>query len=653
MKKIFQYTLVTLLAVAGSGCADYLDVVPDKTQEISLLFDRRESAYRALATCYTYMPQYDLTYGLLGSSDEMIMTYDRVTHGKEVMMGKLTADYPVMSYWSGSSDGWGALVNTTAYNAGIYNTSPLWDAIRVCNTLLDNINHVPDMSQTEISRWIAEVKALKAYYHFLLFAQYGPIPLIKSSVPIDVTDAELYVTRRPVDEVVEYIVQLLDEAINGGLPTRVVSAAELGRIDGVIAASLKAKVLLYGASPLFNNNPMYSSLANSDGTKLFPVGDEAIENEKWVKAADALKAAIDLAEGNGVSLYTYDASVKPAYDASNFDNHPDRVPYMYNYQYMMVDRWNKEVIWGESRLNTDWHEIQRSINYKDRNESSTGDAWQWFNPTMNSTEFFYTKDGLPMDEDPNFDYANRYSVVTIPTGYEDVAQEGEQTAKMHLGREPRFYASIGFDRSRVRGYGRLYDLNIRFGEGNGRASTSDVDNSCTGYFLRKLIHPETRGDGTIVRYPWPIIRLGELYLSYAEALNEAYGTSRQAEILEYVNKIRTRSGVPTVEVAWSKAKNHPNYYQTQEGMRSIIHQERAIELAFEGYRNDDVRRWIQGNEFNERIFGWDVNASSASGFYTPVEMVQLLHVFSTRNYLWPIPSDELVNNMNLVQNPGY
>jgi hypothetical protein len=627
--------------------------VPDKTQEISLLFDRRESAYRALATCYTYMPQYDLTYGLLGSSDEMIMTYDRVTHGKQVMMGMLTADYPVMSYWSGSSDGWGALVNTTAYNAGVYDTSPLWDAIRVCNTFMENIAHVPDMTDTERSRWIAEVKALKAYYHFLLFAQYGPIPLIRNSVSIDVTDAALYVPREPVDVVVDYIVQLFDEAIDGGLPARVVSAAELGRVDGTAAAALKAKTLLYAASPLFNNNPMYGSMQNADGTKLFPMVDEAGATQKWVRAADALKAAIDMAQANGVSLYRYDASVIPDYDTNNFVNHPDRLPYMYNYQYMMVDRWNSEVIWGESRLNTDWHEVQRSINYKDRNESSTGDAWQWFNPTMNSTEFFYTKNGLPMDEDPTFDYEGRYTTTTIPVGYEDVAQEGELTAKMHLDREPRFYASIGFDRSRVRGYGRLYDLKIRFGESNGRASTADVDNSLSGYFLRKLMHPDTRGDGTIVRYPWPIVRLGELYLSYAEALNEAYGTARQDEVLRYVNDVRERSGVPTVQTAWANASVHPNWYQSQEGMREIIHQERTIELAFEGYRNDDVRRWLKGSEFNEQIFGWNVNASDPAGFYTPTEMVQLLHVFSSRNYLWPIPSNELVNNMNLIQNPGY
>ena len=67
MKKLIKYTFISLLAIMSSGCADYLDVVPDKTQEISLLFDRKESAYRALATCYHYIPVYDNTYGMIGA----------------------------------------------------------------------------------------------------------------------------------------------------------------------------------------------------------------------------------------------------------------------------------------------------------------------------------------------------------------------------------------------------------------------------------------------------------------------------------------------------------------------------------------------------------------------------------------------------------
>ena len=649
MKKLIKYTFISLLAIMSSGCADYLDVVPDKTQEISLLFDRKESAYRALATCYHYIPVYDNTYGMIGASDEMIMNLDRVTPGKQVVLGQLNADYPVLGYWNDAVDNWKALSPAD---------KSFFVPIRICNEFLENIQRVPDMTQSEISRWSAEVKFLKAYYHFMLFSQYGPIPLIKENIPIDAEGEAAMPKRQPVDDVVNYIVSLLDESIEA-LPTKVTSATELGRIDQVIAKGLKAKVLLYAASPLFNNNPMYAGFTDKDGVKLFPSGDTQAEHQKWVNAATALKEAIDAAEGTGSKLYKYTDSY-PEYDTEYIKSDPDRLPYMYNYQYMMVDKWNEELIWGLSRISNkgaygsqDWHYIQRSVNFKHKDESSTGDAWQWFSPSMNAAEFFYTKNGLPMDEDPDFDYDNRYELTTITDTDADVAIPGEQTVKIHMNREPRFYASIGFDRSRVRGYGQIYDLKFRFKESNGRPKENDIDFSL-GYFLRKVVHPDSKGtNSSYVLYAWPIIRLGELYLSYAEALNEAYGTEKQSDILFYLNEIRRRSGVPDIEEAWAKAKKHPDYYKTQEGMREIIHQERTIELSFEGYRNDDVRRWLKGDIFNSVIRTWNANSSTAEGFYQIQELKNMLHVFTQRNYLWPIATKELVNNTNLVQNPGY
>lgn len=641
MNKYIKLVSTVLLSLAAAGCADYLDVVPDKTQDVSLLYSRKETAYRALATCYHYMPVYENTYGMIGASDELIMDLDRVTPGKQVVLGQLTPDYPVLGYWNDNVDGWDALAS---------GGSSMFKPLRICNEFLQHIATVPDMTQTEITRWSAEVKFLKAYYHYLLFSQYGPIPLIKENANIDATGEELMPRRQTVDDVVEYIITLLDEA-TPGLPARVTNTSELGRIDQVIAKSFKAKVLMLAASPLFNNNPIYAAFADKEGTRLFPTGDADAEKQKWIRAATALDEAIKAAEAAGLTLYEYTKNV-PDFDKDNYANDP-RVKYMYNYQYAMVDKWNSELIWGASRVYTDWHEIQRSVNFKHRNESSTGDAWQWLSVTMNAVDMFYTAAGLPMEEDPDFDYESRHNLVTIPDEYSAVAVPGEQTVSMHLGREPRFYASIGFDRSRVRGYGELYDMNLRFQERNGRQTEGDTDNSISGYFLRKVMHPDTKGDGTITRYPWPIIRLSDLYLSYAEALNEAYGTERQSDILSLLNKIRTRSGVPTVEAAWAKAKLRPNLYATKEGMREIIQRERSIELAFEGQRNEDVRRWMQGSYFNSKIRIWNMYGKSASEFYTETELTNMRHVFTQRNYLWPIPTNEMVNNTNLVQNPGY
>lgn len=646
MKKIVRYTLFGVLAFLGSGCSDYLDVVPDNTQDIRALFNRKETAFNALATCYHYIPEYDNTYSFLGMSDEMIMGVERVTHGKEAVLGKVSADRPVMSFWYGDMEG-GEHAPCEA---------SLFIPLRICNTFLNNIGRVPDMTQSEISRWSAEVKFLKAYYHFLLFSQYGAIPLIKEETPLDTSDESNQVERVPVDQVVDYIVALLDEACDA-LPMRIINTAELGRIDQTICKSFKAKVLLYAASPLFNNNPLYYQLENHDGTKLFPQDNAQLEHQKWERALAAYEDALALCRTANIRLYRFpEGDYTKTIDARNFRNDSIRLPFMYNYQYAMVTNWNEEVIWGSSRPANqvlEWHEIQRSINYKSSAESSTGDAWQWFGPTLNATEFFYTSNGLPLEEDPTFDYDNRDSLVTITADHSTVAQVGEQTAYMFMNREPRFYASIGFDRSRVRGYGTIYNLKMRYMEPNGRQSHNDIDVPTSGVFLRKLMHPDTRGNGTITRYAWPIIRYNEMLLSYAECLNEVYGSARQQEILNVLDTIRARSGVPTIEEAWAKAK-HPNLYQTQEGMREIIKQERTVELAFEGYRNDDVRRWLDGPKcFNTSIYQWNADESSAQGYYQRIQDPQLLHVFTTRNYLWPIPTDELVKNPLLVQNPGY
>ena len=382
-----------------------------------------------------------------------------------------------------------------------------------------------------------------------------------------------------------------------------------------------------------------------------------MEKMKWQRALAAYEEAMDLCKSTNIRLFKYPASdYSKTVDARNFRNDSIRLPFMYNYQYAMVSKWNEEVIWGCSRTTNQvlsWHEIQRSINYKSSAATSTGDAWQWFGPTLNATEFFYTQNGLPMDEDPTFDYEHKDSVVTITADHSTVAQVGEQTAYMFMNREPRFYASIGFDRSRVRGYGTLYNLKMRYQEANGRQSHNDIDVPTSGVFLRKLMHPDTQGNGTITRYAWPIIRFNEMMLSYAECLNEVYGEQRQQEILALLDTIRSRSGVPPVEEAWANAK-HPNKYMTKDGMREIIKQERTIELAFEGYRNDDVRRWLEGSKyFNTNIWQWNSDATTAAEYYKRVQDPELLHVFTTRNYLWPIPTDEMVKNPNLVQNPGY
>ncbi|HYH55457.1 MAG TPA: RagB/SusD family nutrient uptake outer membrane protein, partial [Anseongella sp.] len=152
-------------------------------------------------------------------------------------------------------------------------------------------------------------------------------------------------------------------------------------------------------------------------------------------------------------------------------------------------------------------------------------------------------------------------------------------------------------------------------------------------------------------YPWPVMRLADLYLLYAEALNEAGGPG--AEVYKWLNLVRERAGLQSVEDSWTLYSNNPAKYTTQDGLREIIHRERLIEMAFEGHRYWDLRRWKKADgEFNGPVYGWDVEQEESATYYR--RKVLFNQAFqSPRDYFWPISENNIVVNRNLVQNPGW
>lgn len=657
MKNIFKYMGIALVTLSVSGCADYLDVVPDKTQEVSLLFERKESAQNALATCYHYIYPRCYMQAFTSASNEIAANYIQAggganhveeAAGLRAVMGRLNANVVTMSFWT----------NTNDMSLGMPNN---YQAIRICNTFLDNIDLVPDMTVAEKEKWKGEVLALKALYHFELFKQYGPIILMKESLPIDASEEEVQQKRSSVTEAVDYMVELLDKAIPM-LPDRISSVNDYGHINQAIAKALKAKVLLFAASPLFNNNPLYAGFKDKEGNQLFPIGSEAEAQQRWQDAANALKDAVEAAEIAGAKLYHYEGVV-PDFDQDNYNAHIDFMKPLYDYRYMMTDNTNMtEIVWGtynidyqQSNTAKGWMYPFHVMQLKAGDGQNQGNCWQWMAANMAFTEEFYTKNGLPIDEDPEFDYEGRYDLIDVPDEYAGyLAKADEQTARMHFGREPRFYATFGFDRAlaRTRGdLGELFTVQTRYGEVNGM-NTSDPDWNISGYAVLKLIHPSWGYQADqITHAPWPIIRLAELYLAYAEALNEVEGPTET--VIHYIDLVRARAGIPGIREAWAKSKN-PAKPNSKEGMREIIQRERNIELSFEGYRNEDTRRWLKGTEwFNQEVTGWTYEAADAAGYYHKRQNPQIRQSFNNRNYLWPITADELVKNKNLVQNPGY
>jgi hypothetical protein len=152
-------------------------------------------------------------------------------------------------------------------------------------------------------------------------------------------------------------------------------------------------------------------------------------------------------------------------------------------------------------------------------------------------------------------------------------------------------------------------------------------------------------------YPWPNMRLSDIYLMYAEALNEANGPS--ADVYTYLDRIRERAGIPGVLSSWNQFSSNPDKPTTKEGLREIIQRERMIELAFEGKRYWDLRRWkLAVKYFNQNITGWSVNQEISADYYQIRTLFQQTFV-APRDYFWPIAQGELTVNPSLTQNLGW
>lgn len=643
MKNILLKSLLFCFVLLECISCNYLDIVPDNMATIDYAFRNRTACEKYLYTCYSYRPRHgDFSWDpAIAATDEVWCHSYINSAGRYIARGMQKVNDPYMNFWSGAKSGDSFVIPA------------LWDGIRDCNIFLENVDKVTDLPSYERDRWIAEVKFLKAYYHFYLFRMYGPIPIMDVNLPVSATPEEVKVYREPVDNVVDYIVNLLDEAA-AGLPSNddLVEGTEAGRVYNLVAKAMKARVLAYAASPLFNGNTDYASLVDNRGVQLFP---QTYDPEKWKKAADACLEAIDMAHAQNKRLYT---SVDPLLSTQN-----DTFKLQTTLRQAICDRWNCELIWGSTN-NDQYSFVQRCQSRVLRVGAEMGTVvrTEWA-PTLNTVEKFYSSHGVPINEDrdwvQNNWYSQRYEIrPEVSSGAEKYyVKEGQKTVNLHYNREPRFYANIGFDRGIYfgNGYNKFPD-NVKHcefcaKEYSGVASASEAF-SVTGYGAKKMHSFKdamTANDYSIEYYPFPIMRMADLYLLYAEALNEYSGPS--GEVYKYVDMIRERAGLEGVQASWTKYSISLSKVATKEGLREIIQHEREIELVFEGQHFWDLRRWKRIQDLNEQPKGWNViQGDTQDLFYTVTSVAQTPVEFSVRDYFWPINEKEISINSNLVQN---
>ncbi len=615
MKKMKKTYLIFFVAIFMQAC-DFLDIVPDDTPLLDDAFKNERTTEGFVYSCYNRIPNYlnfrqnfswFTTPEVVGSAHWEDKWFDFI----KMQEGKYNPSSPVIDVWRNSYEG-----------------------IRQCYIFLNNVDKTVPAKITEEEldekkqEWIGEVKFLIAYYHYLLLQNYGPIVIVEDEIAFSSEGENFFMARSSYDESVEAIAKMFDDAIEI-LPSKV-SSVNYGRATSVAAQALKARMYVYAASPLFNGNSiLYSNFKNKDGKQLI---SQNYDKNKWIKALEETEKAISMAEEAGAKLYRYQggSGLSPFEQA------------VANIRHVVVDPWNEELLWGYSGWKEPWgHGNSIQTHIIPTGISPNAKPWGALGATLTSASLFLTENGLPMDGDDDFDYEKRFTV-----------EAGEELPILHKNREPRFYASLGFDRGDLYVNSDTIKLYMKYQEQHG-ARDPQSGQLYGSYAIQKLIHPQTEVSSTsnsLVSYPFPIVRLGELYLSYAEAYAEINSTL-EGKALDYFNAIRQRAGIPNVETAY-------NGMPSGDELQKAIRRERTVELMFEGHMYYDYRRWLiaedEFTKFEMGMIGLNSYGTTNEDYFKEAILDRKPFIFvSPKMYLSPIKQDYINVNHNLVQNPGW
>jgi hypothetical protein len=615
-------------------------VVPDDgIPTVETAFNMRSEAQKYLYTCYSYMPH-----------DGEIGTDPAILGGDEYW----TVVDPIDVTFSDAMFRIARGLQNASSPLGGSTWDNLYRALRDCNIFLEKIVTVPNLPEWEKIQWIAEVKFLKAYYHFYLVRMYGPIPVIRENLPITATPDQVKVSRNTVDECFDYIVELLNEAIPDLPPVILNPTDEMGRITKPAAAALKAKALVTAASPLFNNNSDQATLINKDGTRLFGVNSNpATVAAKWDSATVACREAIQICHDANLALYQY----------QTISNLSDTIMKELTIRNAFTEEWNSGIIWANSQSRSTATTQEHAV--LNLEAVRFPDEWILYghlNPPVKIAEMYYTDHGVPVEEDKSWQGVDPYALRTGTDAERYYIKKDYTTIQLHFEREPRFYATLGFDGGMWYGH-RIYGNNpdeyfyiaCRYGGINQKRDANG--GPITGYFWKKCVHfqnvQSSMGSYSTTTYPWPVIRLADLYLLYAEALNEAEGPNgaNSGELFKYIDLVRKQAGLEGVKYSWDTYANNKKY-DNQEGMRQIIRRERLIELSLEGQRFWDVRRWKTApEEYAKGMKGYIVTERDPAKFYQPIPLFD--QKFAIKDYFWPIATSVIENNRNIIQNIGW
>lgn len=511
------------MALMMASCSDFLDVNPRNKISDAAVWGNVDLANAALNDCYRYVEgENEQGVPFCSYTDDV---YNRTGYATNVYCeGQVSCD----NYNVGFSEARG---NTWNF---------YYTGIKQVNELLENIGgvSVTEGSSDATKKKLIEGQAyfLRAFFYHQLYSLYGRVPLIYHVLDIN---SEWKETRAPMDEVADSICKDCDRAAEI-LPTAYSSSEDFGRATKGAALAVKARTLLYKASPLF-------------GTP---------SKERWQAASDANKAVIDL---NVYSL--------PSVNSAD------------EYAALFYDAQNPEIIF--EKLYNSKDPDGGALNYlfeAPMGAFAGGHGWGVWLPTYNAADVYENADGSKFDMQNVAPHAIKMpSVVDGTVVYKDTTILAT-TKSPYEGREMRFYSNFIYDGSEW-GYGDskrtigVYEAGEE-GVKGGNSSASNTDDEYwnatkTGYYMKKFLNPDYNNEqeDEMDTTPWIFFRLAEIYLNYAECQMEL---GNKEEALKYINLVRQRVHLPAA---------------TGADLRSEYEYERRVELMFEGRRFFDLRRW--------------------------------------------------------------
>lgn len=558
---------------------DFLEKAPGTDVTIDTVFSSKLYAERALAAAYVGLP-YGVPYGwgvdqdklgidLLEATTDLCHSFLNWNCGAE------------RRYYNGQYDASLADVYDVQY---AYTNEHNWKSIRNAHIFIENVDRVPDMTDKEKDIRTGEALMIIAVHYTQMMRHYGGLPWIDKAIyPGD----DYTYPRLTIEQTVNNIVDLCDRA--AALLPWTATGSEDGRFTAASAIGLKVRVLLFAASPIFNDDAPYMD-GEAGNEKLIWYGNKSAD--RWTRVITACEEFERLNTANG-GFYQILSTGNPRQDFQN----------------AWYKRANGEVLISTRVLNTcpdiwdgDFYFMQSS-------------GWYGCScPTLNYMDMFPMADGTPF----NLDWDN------IPPGVNPFDN-----------RDPRMYETLVINGDSWQG--RTAETFI-----GGREQPSETATRCrTGSVMRKFLleHDYATLVGSVIH--WPYLRLAEVYLSYAEALNEA---GRTSEAYQWVEKVRSRVNLPSMQRNLSK-----------EHFREMILTERAIELGYEEVRWFDLVRWKRQEDFTKTLYALKIRKEGDDFTYERWELPDRnwKTYWSPKWYFAAFPSAELNKCPELIQNPGW